>query len=52
MGRAHYGLYRPDRQTLFEAEELPLARAMRGTPDVDHELYIRSAQVPRVAGSA
>ncbi|MDG2409259.1 MAG: PAS domain-containing protein [Pirellulales bacterium] len=37
-----YGIYRPDRVTPYPAEELPLARALRGETVHDDELYIRN----------
>jgi PAS domain S-box-containing protein len=38
-----YGLFYPDAKTPFPAEELPLARAMRGEVTDDCELYVRNA---------
>ena len=37
-----YGLYKPDRTTLFPLEELPLARALRGEEVRDVEMFVRS----------
>jgi len=36
-----YGCYRPDRRTLFEPDQLPLARAIRGEEVKDEEIVIR-----------
>jgi PAS domain S-box-containing protein len=41
---AHYGLYKPDRTTLFPVEELPLMRAIRGEEVRDVEMYVRPGE--------
>jgi PAS domain S-box-containing protein len=41
-----YGCYRPDGQTLYPPEELPLARAIRGEPVEEEEIFIRNPRVP------
>jgi signal transduction histidine kinase len=41
-----YGIYRPGTASLFPAEELPLARAMRGETADGIELYVRNASKP------
>jgi PAS domain S-box-containing protein len=41
---AHYGLYKPDKTTLFPVEELPLARAIRGEEARDVEMFVRPGQ--------
>lgn len=38
---ARYGLYKPDKTTLFPVEELPLARAIRGEEVRDVEMFVR-----------
>ena len=46
---AHYGLFYPDRVTPFRAEDLPLARAIRGE-EVNHvELFVKTAKTPQGA---
>ncbi|KFE58904.1 PAS domain S-box protein [Hyalangium minutum] len=42
----HYGLYLPDQVTLYPAEELPLARAIRGEAVDRVEIFLRSALKP------
>jgi PAS domain S-box-containing protein len=42
-----WGLYRADRETLFRANELPLARALRGESGSLFTIYVRNAQVPQ-----
>jgi rsbT co-antagonist protein RsbR len=45
-----YGLFRPDKVTLFPAEELPMARSLVHGETVDNELvFIRSAGKPEGA---
>jgi PAS domain S-box-containing protein len=41
-----YGTYLPDGVTHYPADELPLARAMRGENVDDVEVFIRNAKVP------
>ncbi len=41
-----YGVYRPGTASLYPAEELPLARAMRGETADGIELYVRNASKP------
>ena len=41
----HFGMYQPDRRTLFDAGEVPLARAIRGESGTCL-LYVRNAVVP------
>jgi sigma-B regulation protein RsbU (phosphoserine phosphatase) len=43
---ASYGCYRPDLVTLYAAEELPLACAMRGEETLHKLIFIRNAQRP------
>jgi PAS domain S-box-containing protein len=43
---AVYGCYRPDMVTPYPAEELPLARAMRGEEALHELIYIRNPQRP------
>ncbi len=40
------GIFRPDTQTLYPADDMPLARAMRGETVDGIELYIRNAANP------
>lgn len=42
----HFGIFGTDQTTIFPAEELPLARAMRGESVDDVELYVKSPSVP------
>lgn len=42
----HYGLYLPDQVTLYPAEDLPLARAIRGEAVDRVELFLKSARKP------
>ncbi|MBW4442703.1 MAG: PAS domain S-box protein [Plectolyngbya sp. WJT66-NPBG17] len=42
-----YGLFLPDQVTPFPAEELPLARAIRGEETKDVELFVRHDQAPQ-----
>jgi len=37
-----YGLYRPDRVTPFPADQVPLARAIRGETVTDVEMFVRN----------
>ena len=41
-----YGLFYPDRKTLFPANELPLARALRGEETDDVEMFVRNRARP------
>ena len=41
-----YGLFLPDSVTPFPAEDLPLARALRGETDNDVEMFVRHAGRP------
>ena len=41
-----YGLFFPDRVTLFPAEELPLTRALRGEASDEVEMFVRNPNVP------
>jgi PAS domain S-box-containing protein len=41
-----YGCYRPDGTTPYPPEELPLARAIRGEPVEEAEIFIRNPRVP------
>ncbi|MFH1573290.1 MAG: SpoIIE family protein phosphatase [Acidobacteriota bacterium] len=43
---AIHGCYRPDMKTLYPAEELPLARAMRGEEALHELIFIRNPQRP------
>jgi len=43
---AEYGLYVPDSQAPFPADDLPLARAIRGEVVTDVEVYVRNLAVP------
>ena len=43
---SRYGVFRPDRVTPYPANELPLARAMRGEEVADVETFIRNPQRP------
>ena len=43
---AHYGCYLPDRVTLYQPQDLPLARAVRGEDVPETEMFIRNARVP------
>jgi signal transduction histidine kinase len=42
-----YGIYRPDGQTLYDSEELPTARAMRGELVNDLEVILGPPEQPR-----
>ena len=42
-----YGLYMPDRQTLFPAEDLPLRRALVGESSKDVEIFVSNPHMPR-----
>ena len=42
----HYGIYKPDGAGPFPAEELPLARAIRGEPCDEVELLVRNERAP------
>ncbi|HUA19877.1 MAG TPA: response regulator [Bryobacteraceae bacterium] len=42
----HFGIYRPGTDTLYTADELPLARAMRGETADGIELYVRNQAKP------
>jgi PAS domain S-box-containing protein len=41
-----YGLYLPDKVTLYPPEELPLARSIRGEQIDDIEMFVRNATTP------
>ena len=41
-----YGLFFPDRVTLFPSEELPLALALKGETSDDVEMFVRNPKVP------
>ncbi len=41
-----YGLFRTDRVTPYPADELPLAKAIRGESTSDEELYVRNKSRP------
>ena len=41
-----YGVYHPDEHTLFDADELPLNRALHGDPSQDIEMFVRNHVVP------
>ncbi|MDB5947033.1 MAG: multi-sensor signal transduction histidine kinase, partial [Ramlibacter sp.] len=41
-----YGLYHADGSTLYQADELPLARALRGETGRQLQMLVRNAQVP------
>jgi rsbT co-antagonist protein RsbR len=42
----HYGMFRPDQQTRFPTEELPLAQALRGQESRDVEVFVRHPGAP------
>jgi two-component system sensor histidine kinase/response regulator len=42
----YYGCFLPDRVTLFPAQQLPLARALRGEEVPETEIFVRNAQKP------
>ena len=42
----NYGFFFPDRATSFPADELPLARALKGEASDDVEMFVRNAKVP------
>ncbi len=42
----HFGVFLPDMTTPFPSEDLPLARAIRGEPSDDVEMFIRHAELP------
>ena len=42
----HYGLFFPDKETLFPANELPLARALKGQASDEVEMFVRNPKVP------
>ena len=44
-----YGLFFPDRVTPFPAEELPLARAIKGETSDEVEIFVRNPNVPEGA---
>lgn len=46
---AHYGLFLPDKQTPFPADDLPLVRACRGESTEQVELFVRSRERPEGA---
>ena len=41
-----YGIYRPDRETLYPSTELPIARAIRGEASDDVVVFIRNEHRP------
>jgi PAS domain S-box-containing protein len=41
-----YGLYRPDKTTRYEPEQVPLARVLRGEEIIDEPIYIRNPLRP------
>lgn len=41
-----YGFFFPDRDTPFPADELPLARALRGEASDEVEMFVRNPKVP------
>ncbi len=41
-----YGFFFPDRVTLFPADELPLARALKGEASDEVEMFVRNPNVP------
>jgi len=41
-----YGLYRPDKTTPYEPEQVPLVRALRGEEIIDEPIYIRNPLRP------
>lgn len=41
-----YGLFFPDRVTLFPSEDLPLARAIHGESSDDVEIFVRNPNLP------
>ena len=42
----HYGFFFPDRATPFPADELPLARTLRGEASGEVEMFVRNPAVP------
>ena len=44
-----YGFYFPDRVTPFPADELPLARALKGESSDEVEMFVRNGEVPEGA---
>ena len=44
-----YGFFFPDRVTPFPADELPLARALKGEASDDVEMFVRNPEVPEGA---
>ena len=44
-----YGFFFPDRNTPFPADELPLARALKGEASDDVEMFVRNLEVPEGA---
>jgi PAS domain S-box-containing protein len=41
-----YGIYHPDERTPFDADALPLNRALNGEPTQDVEVFVRNQAVP------
>ena len=41
-----YGIFFPDRETIYPADELPLVRAIQGEPSDEVEMFIRNSNVP------
>ena len=44
-----YGIFLPDEETPFPAEDLPMVRALRGEATNDVELFVRNARIPEGA---
>ena len=42
-----YGLFRPDKETFFPVDELPLTRALRGEATDDIEIFMRNESRPK-----
>jgi PAS domain S-box-containing protein len=49
---SRYGLYKPDKTTLFPMEELPLVRALRGEEVREVEMFVRPGQTEGIWLSA
>lgn len=43
----HFGIYLPDKVTLYPPNELPLARAMAGEDVDENELFLRNNNIPQ-----
>ena len=48
-GSTEYGIFLPDEETPFPAEDLPMVRALRGEATNDVELFVRNARIPEGA---